>query len=124
MPLASAMPIAQFDKIDRNDKSDYVTLLVQGAAKGLADHGQTDQAKKVMDLFRDPSVRGGAHQFAQNLQAARELNAQNATDPNNKQPPYEVENALAVTLKQNGIVVPVSFLLSFNKDFKPSSHAK
>jgi hypothetical protein len=34
--------------------------------------------------------------------------------------PYEVEHALALTLETNGILVPLSFLLTVNKDFKPS----
>jgi hypothetical protein len=114
---ANAMQIPQFDKMDHNDRSKYVTLLVEGAAKGLTDHGQTDQARKLINLFKDSSDKGGGYQFAKHLQIARDLNKQ--TDP--KQPPYEVENALEVTLKDNGITVPVSFLLALGKDFKPSS---
>ena len=114
---ANAMQIPQFDKMDHNDRSKYVTLLVEGAAKGLTDHGQTDQARKLINLFKDSSDKGGGYQFAKNLQIARDLNKR--ADP--KQPPYEVENALEVTLKDNGIIVPVSFLLTLAKDFKPSS---
>ena len=49
------------------------------------------------------------------------MNKNNAADPKNKEPPYEVEHAFALMLKNNGIVVPVSFLLTINKDFKPKS---
>jgi hypothetical protein len=45
--------------------------------------------------------------------------AKYAADPNNKKVPYEVEQALALTLKNNGILV-FSFLLTINKGLKPS----
>ena len=50
-------------------------------------------------------------------------NAKNAADPNNKIPPYEVEHALFLALKDHGITVPISVLLAINKDFKPSRPA-
>ena len=118
---ANAMQVPQYDQMVQNDKSRYVTLLVMGAAKALEAHGQPDQSKKLIVFFEDGSDNGGAHQFSKNLQVVRMINAKNATDPNNKQKPYEVEHALALTLKNNGILIPVDVLLAFGKDFQPSS---
>jgi hypothetical protein len=97
------------------------TLLSQ---KGTHDHlsanGQSAQAERVLYLFENSSAKFGWTQFERNLHMARALNAKNAADSNNKKAPYEVEHALALTLQNNGIFVPVSFLLTINKDFKPS----
>jgi hypothetical protein len=118
---ANAMQIPQYDQMVQNDKSTYVTFLIMGAAKALEAHGQPDQSKKLIVFFEDGSDNGGAHQFSKNLQVARIINAKNASDPNNKQKPYEVEHALALTLKNNGILIPVDVLLALGKDFKPKS---
>lgn len=121
MATANAMQIPQYDTMGAKDEGRYVALLLKGAHQGLEAHGQTKQDKQLLALFTDNSPQGGAAQFEQNLQVARLLNSKNAADPNNKQPPYEVENAMAVTLKDNGITVPASFLLTIKNDFKPAS---
>ena len=118
---ANAMQIPQYDQMVQNDKSTYVTFLIMGAAKALEAHGQPDQSKKLIALFEYSGENGGAHQFNKNLQIERIINAKNAADPNNKQKPYEVEHALALTLKNNGILIPVDVLLALGKDFKPKS---
>ena len=116
---AQAMPVPQFDKMDKGDQGTYVTLLVIGAKNALEAHGSPDQANKLVALFKDSGPNNGFVQFVNNLQKIRTLNARNAEDPNNKQAPFEVEHAFYLTLKDNGITVPVSVLLAINKDFKP-----
>jgi hypothetical protein len=118
---ANAMPIPQFDKMAQSDRNDYRASLVEGAAKALNAHGDSQQARKLFALFTDQGENGGARQLAKNMGIFRELNKENAANPNNKEPVYEVEHALALTLKDNGINVPVSVLLAINKDFKPKS---
>src|ERR1035437_4082582 len=118
---ANAMQIPQYDKMAQSDKEDYRVLLVEGAASALDGHGKHEQSQKLIALFLDKSDNGGSTQLAKNLQATRIINARNAKDPNNEQPPYEVEHALFLTLKDNGINIPVSVLLAIGKDFKPSS---
>jgi hypothetical protein len=118
---ANAMQIPQYDKMAQSDKADYQVLLVDGAANALDGHGKHEQSQKLIALFLDKSDNGGFTQWAKNLQATRIINERNAKDPNNKQAPYEVEHALFLTLKDNGIIIPVSVLLALGKDFKPSS---
>ena len=118
---ANAMPIPRFDKMAQSDKNDYRASLVEGAAKALNAHGDAQQAQKLFALFTDQGENGGARQLAKNMEIFRELNKENAANPNNKEPVYEVEHALALTLKDNGIVVPVDVLLTLGKDFKPKS---
>ena len=118
---AGAMQIPQFAKLAADDRATYVTLLAQGAANGLYAHGDRAGGDKLVQLFDDTSDNNGEHQFWKCLKEVIIMNKNNAADPNNKQPPYEVEHAFALMLKNNGIIVPVSFLLTLGKDFKPSS---
>ena len=118
--MGNAMQIPQYDKMDKHDRAHYVTLLIKGAHDHLSATGQSAQAETLLYLFENSSAKFGWPQFEKNLQMARALNAKHAADPNNKKVPYEVEQALALTLENNGILVPVSFLLTVNKDFKPS----
>jgi hypothetical protein len=116
----NAMQIPQYDKMDKHDQAHYVTLLIKGAHDRLSANGQSAQAERVLYLFENSSTKFGWPQFERNLQMARALNAKYEADPNNKKAPYQVEQALALTLQNNGILVPVTFLLTINKDFKPS----
>jgi hypothetical protein len=118
--VGNAMQIPQYDKMDKHDRAHYLTLLIQAAHDHLSATGQLAQAETLLYLFETSSAKFGWPQFEKNLQIARALDAKHAADPNNKQVPYEVEQAFALTLKTNGILVPVSFLLTVNKDFKPS----
>ena len=118
---ANAMQIPQYDKMVQNDKEDYCVLLVDGTANALDGHGKHEQSQKLIALFSNKSGNGGFTQLEKHLQALRIINRENANDPNNKEPVYEVEHALALTLKDNGINVPVTVLLALGKDFKPSS---
>jgi hypothetical protein len=116
---ANAMSVPQYDHLASNDQTTYVMSLLKGAVIALDNHGKPDQSKKLIALFADSSDHGGATQFEKDLQLIRSINQQNASDP--RQPQYEVEHAMALTLKNNGIIVPVSVLLAINKDFKPSA---
>jgi hypothetical protein len=118
--MGNAMQISQYDKMDKHDRTRYVTLLIKGTHDHLSANGQSAQAERVLYLFENSSAKFGWPQFERNLHMARALDAKYAADPNNKKAPYEVEQALALTLQNNGILVPVSFLLTINKDFKPS----
>jgi hypothetical protein len=119
---ANAMQIPQFDKLAVDDQATYVTLLAKGSANALYAHGDRAGGDKLIQLFNTTGKTGGGAQFWKYLDEVRIMNKNNAADhPNNKQPPYEVEHAFALMLKNNGIIVPVSFLLTINKDFKPSS---
>ena len=119
--VANAIQISQYDKMDKHDQTRYVTLLIKGTHDHLSANGQSAQAERVLYLFQNSSAKFGWPQFERNLHMARALNAKYAVDPNNKKTPYEVEQAFALTLQDNGILIPVSFLLTINKDFKPSS---
>jgi len=58
-------------------------------------------------------------QLASHLKTINTLNNRNATNPNNRAPVYQVEDALALTLKDAGLIVPAKFLLASGKDFQP-----
>jgi hypothetical protein len=118
--VGNAMHISQYDKMDKHDQAQYVTLLIKGAHDHLSANGQSAQAERILYLFETSSAKFGWPQFERNLHMARALNAKYAADPNNKKALYEVEQALALTLQDNGILVPVSFLLTINRNFKPS----
>lgn len=47
------------------------------------------------------------------------VNRINEEDRHNKQPPNQVEDAFALTLKNEGINLPVDSLLKITEDFKP-----
>jgi hypothetical protein len=117
---ARAMPVLDFARMNLDDQATYVMLLVEGSAKMLKAHGQPDQARKAISFFKDSSKEGGVQQFATHLKAINALNTINSTNPNNRAPVYQVEDAMEQTLRDNGIIVPVSYLLTVNKDFVPS----
>jgi hypothetical protein len=118
--VCRAMPISQFDKMQRNDRELYVGRLLDGTVESLKAHGREDQAQQVLNLFADRTAGGGIERLEMNLKAFRQVNRQHQDDVNNTQPTYQVEDAFALTLKNQGIDVPVSFLLTINKNFKPS----
>jgi hypothetical protein len=118
--IAQAMSIHDFGRMNNDDDATYVTLLVEGAAKILRANGQPDLAQKAINFFKDSSKSGGVNQFAINLKMINALNNRNAINPNNRVPVYQVEDAMALTLKDNGMIIPVSALLTINKNFQPS----
>jgi hypothetical protein len=119
--MVQAMEIQQFDKMASEDKGEYVSLLVGGAEQVLKDQGRVDLAAKVEQLFTttEPGDQHtlGMVEFQLNLARARVTDAKNvAKDPHAQR--LEVEDAMAVTLKKNGIELPDSFFTVASR-FKP-----
>lgn len=123
---ARAMEIEKFDKMAAEDQSDYIVLLIEGAQQVLTHDGKRDLAAKVHTLFatilpgdRDPL---GSVEFERNLARARVADIDNLLkDPNAAR--LEVEDAMAVTLKKNGIELPNTFF-DVAKDFRPRHPVK
>jgi hypothetical protein len=118
--VGNAMQVSQYDKMDKHDRMRYVNLLIKGTHDHLSANGQSAQAERVLYLFENSSAKFGWPQFERNLHMARALDAKYAADPNSKKAPYQVEQAFALTLQNNGIVIPLGVLLTINNDFKPS----
>jgi hypothetical protein len=119
---APAMSIHDFAKMTIDDQATYVTALVEGSAKMLRAQGQPAQADKTVAFFKDSSKNGGVTQLASQLKQLNGLNKRNAINPNNKARPYVVEDAMEAALKDEGIIVPRSYLLTINKDFTPTGY--
>lgn len=117
---AQAISVEKFVGLNNSDRASYVASLVEGAAAMLKAKGQPDQAQKAVDLFHDASPRGGVNQLALNLRQINETNNRNATNPNNRKKPFDIEDAMAMTLKQNGIIVTADYLRTLNRGFVPS----
>lgn len=117
---AQAMAPEEFARMNNDDEATFVALLVEASAKMLKANGQPNQAAKTIALFHDPSQNGGVPQLAFHLRTLNNLNNRNATNPNNRAPVYQVEDAMVLTLKDAGIHVSVSYLLDADKDFRPS----
>src|SRR5271170_4466025 len=117
---ARALSFHDFIRMNDDDDATYVTAMVEGVAKMLRANGQTDQARKLIAFFKDSSKQGGVNQLAMNMKAMNGLNNRNAINPNNRAHVYEVEDAMALTLKENGIIVPAGYLLAINHDFRPA----
>jgi hypothetical protein len=119
--VAQAMEIWKFDKMADEDQASYVGLLVEGAERVLQDEGRTEDGAKVHQLFSttlpgDP-LTVGMTQFEINLARVRLIDAKNVAKNQDAQR-LEVEHAMILTLKNNGILLPKSFM-NVTKDFKP-----
>ena len=118
---AQAMEIRQFDKMADRDQSEYVGLLVQGAEKVLTDEGKADLAAQVDKLFltipAGDKMSLGMTEFEVNLARVRVVNAKNV-EKTPSAPRLEVEHAMILTLKDNGITLPKSFM-HVGDNFKP-----
>ena len=109
---AQAMEIQKFDRMAVQDQSEYIVVLIEGAQKVLIASGKKDLARKVHDLFTR-TLSGdespvGVVMFERNLARARLADLRNL-EKNPHAPRLEVEDAMAVTLKKNGIELPTSF---------------
>ena len=123
---ASALPIWQFDKMADDDQDEYIADLIIGAEKVLKDDGKPELAEQVHKLFttKDPqgNISIGMTQFEIVLAKARLADLQRSKkDPQARR--LEVEDAMIVTLRKNGIELPPSFL-AVAKDFKPKVPTK
>jgi hypothetical protein len=119
--VAQAMEIEKFDRLAFQDQGDYIELLVDGAQKVLIDEGKRDLAAKVGELFTETlpgdKMPLGLVEFERNLALARVADAKRVEKDHNA-PRLEVEHAMIVTLKKNGIILPKSFM-SVGNNFKP-----
>src|ERR1044071_1106376 len=118
---AQAMEIQQFDKMAFSDRKEYVLDLVDGAQKVLRDGGHADLAEQVGRLFttKDPqtNVSVGVAEFEVLLARARVADLERLKkDPGTTR--LEVEHAMIMTLKKNGIDLPPSFMHVADK-FRP-----
>jgi len=112
------MQIQHFDKMADLDQNEYVSELVMGAQQVLKEAGSPDLAARVYALFRTKQKPAdkmslGMTEFVANLAGGRNINTRN----------FEVEDAMALTLKKNDIALPQSFF-TMMKDFKPRHSAK
>ena len=114
-----AMSINAFGRLNTDDAATYVTLLVESSAKMLKSTGKQDQAQKLVALFKDSSKQGGLNQFVSNLRAINSENNLNGTNPRNPMPVLEVEDAMAMTFRQNGVVVSVDYLKTVSQGYRP-----
>jgi hypothetical protein len=120
-----AMEIQKFDKMADADQDEYVAELVQGAEKVLIDAGKPDLAAEIHRLFTtrlgNDKTTIGSTEFGLNLARARVTDSKNILrDPSTRR--IQVEDAMAVTLKKNGIELPPSFFTVMS-GFKPSHTA-
>jgi hypothetical protein len=116
-----AMEIQKYDQMAIADQKEYVIELVEGAQKVLREQGHADLAEKVAKLFttNDPegNISIGMTEFDIALAKARVADlGRIKKDPNVTR--IEVEHAMIVVLKKNGIDLPKSYM-AVMKDFKP-----
>jgi hypothetical protein len=120
VPL-QAMEIQQFDKMADKDQDEYVGELVIRAEKVLRDNGKRELASQVNKLFTTVNAGSqislGMAEFTINLARARVADLRNIEkDPNTRR--LEVEHALIVMLKSNGIVLP-NTIMTVMDNWKP-----
>jgi hypothetical protein len=117
---ASAMSFLDFAKMNDDDESTYVALLIDGAAKILRAQGKPDEAARTLALFKSTGPNSGVHQLVDESKRLNALNNKNATNPNNRAVVYDVEDAMELTLRDNDITVSIKDLRTINQNFKPS----
>ena len=128
--MVQAMEIRQFDKMADQDQGDYIQVLVDGAQKVLIDVGRRDLAAKADQLFSEihhgDTMPLGMIEFEDNLARARVADAKRVIkDPNARR--LEVEDAMIVTMRKNGIELPPSFLAvasNFHPKLPPTKEKK
>jgi hypothetical protein len=123
---APAMEIEKFDRMAAQEQSDYIVVLIEGAQQVLVKDSKKDLADKVRVLFTNilPGDQSpvGVVEFESNLARARAADLRNLEkDPRAQR--LEVEDAMAVTLKKNGIELPVSFY-AIASGFRPKLPSK
>ena len=118
---AQAMEIQTFDKMAPQDQADYITVLIDGAQRALISEGKADLATKVNKLFTEvpagDKISLGLNELESNLDRARVADIQRIQkNPDARR--LEVEDAMIVTMRKNGIELPPSFL-TVASNFKP-----
>jgi hypothetical protein len=105
---AQALDFRQFDRMDMYAQSEFVAVMIDTTQKALKGDGRADFAAQMEHLFTtiEPgdSMPLGLAEYALNEPRARLADAKRAEkDPNSRR--LDVEDALFVTLKKNGIVM-------------------
>ena len=105
---AQAAEFRQFDRMNIEAQSEYVAVMIATTQKALKSDGRADFAAKMERLFTtiEPgdSMPLGLVEYVRNEARARLADAKRAEkDPNARR--LDVEDALFVTLKKNGIVM-------------------
>jgi hypothetical protein len=113
---ARALTLEKFERMDNDDESTFVAILIEAGVQKYKSAGQPDQAAKMMAFFKTPGRQGGVQKFAAELVSLNGINAKNKDNPNNRATIYQVEDAMALTMKDAGFDIPVSFLLASGKD--------
>jgi hypothetical protein len=118
---AFALEIWKFDQMSDQDQGEYIAELIVGAQKVLNDDRKPEFAEQVHKLFNTKDPEGnmsiGMTQFEIVLAKARLADLQRTKKaPGARR--LEVEDAMIVALRKNGIELPTSFL-TVAKDFKP-----
>ena len=103
-----AIPFAQFDPMSNEEKAEFFAALMGATEAQLNDEGQAADVTKIEDLFTriEPgdSLSLGMGEWEGNVDAARLADAKRyAVDHSAAR--LQVEVALIVTLKKNGIVL-------------------
>jgi hypothetical protein len=117
---APAMDILYFVRMAVEDQATYVSTLVEESAKMLRTTGHPDEAAKAIALFKDSTSHGGVSQLAANIKALQAKNTMSQSATNGRATSYDVEAAMELTLRNNGIHVPLKFLETINRNFAPS----
>ena len=106
------MDIQQFDKMAGPDQDAYIAQLVQGSERVLTDASRTADAQVVHKLFATNDTNGvsvGMNEFMLTLALARKADADRVIKDANATR-LEVEHAMIVLLKKNGVELPQSFM--------------
>jgi len=119
VPAADAMSIHDFGRMNDDDEASFVALLVEGAAHMFKVQGRPDEARALIAFFKTPGQAGGTFRLADQLKLAYALNLKNGTNPNNRVPDRQVEDAMAATLRAEGFNVPAGYLLGVGEGFRP-----
>ena len=122
---ACAMSFPQFDAMSAQDRVAYMNFLVDAAQKTFVDEGHTEIAARIYQLFNEvhpgDNLSLGDIEFQKNLDNARVSDAERYAQDHKVQR-IQVEAALAVTLKKNGIEMTPDFfrgLMQIASTFKP-----
>ena len=119
--VAAAMEMRMYDRLSASDQGTYVALMITGAHKILVDAGRNEEAVKFSKLFNEvrpgDQMSVGMLELEANIDNVRVLDADRYAKDHSVQR-LEVEQAMALTLKRNGIVMPKAFM-HVNDGFKP-----
>jgi len=126
--MATGFP--QFDKMDVYDQAEFIAVLVDATQKAVRDDGKADFAAQIERLFTDvepgDAMSLGLVELERNVARARVFDLQHVEkDP--KAERLDVEDALFVTLKKNGIVMSdkaMDKVMDTLANFHPQTYAE